>query len=192
MLNTFLFKKHLQDDEALIRVVHKHWLLGMRALLWPTLFFAVVASLLAVSQTRGMVVLVAVLAVVIAVWWIRNFLDYFLDAWIITNHGIIDIEWFGWFHRHSARVLYSDLEGVSYEVKGVFPTLLRYGTISVEKISTGSAISLDYVSHPKSLEFLILQQMEQYLHTKNMKNSKHVQELLSTLVADHMHLREMK
>ena len=192
MLERFLFQKHLQDDESLIRVVHKHWLLGIRALFWPTALFAASVGLLKLSQTRGMIIVVAVISVIVLVWWIRNFLDYYLDAWIITNHGIIDIEWFGWFHRNSARVLYSDLEGVSYEIKGIFATFMRYGTVSVEKISTGSAISLPFVSRPKRVEFLILNQMEKYMHSKNLKDTKHVQEILSAIVADQIQLRKIK
>jgi hypothetical protein len=189
-LNSFLFRKHLEEDETLIRVVHKHWLLGFKALFWPTLLFLFCVWLLSVVQTRGMVTVTSVFGVVIGVWWLRNFFDYYLDAWIITDQGIIDIAWFGWFHRQSTRVLYSDLQGISYEIQGVMGTLLRYGTVSVEKISTGAAVSLDHVSNPKKVEILILRNMETYLHKKNMKDAKHVQELLATLVAEQINLKE--
>lgn len=192
MLNRLLFQKHLDDDEVLVRVVHKHWLLGLRALFWPTAFFAAGWGMVVLSQSRAWLTISAVLSIVFLVWWLRNFFDYFLDAWAITDHGIIDVAWHGWFHRESARILYSDIQGVSYEIKGVTGTLLRYGTVSVEKISTGSAVSLEYVSRPKLVELLILKQMETYLHSKNMKDSKQVQELLANLVAEQMNLRELK
>ena len=187
-----MFQKHLQDDEKLLKVVHKHWLMGAKVLAWPTVFFLASLGLLSFSHTRGMIIVVAILATSFLVWWIQKFLDYYLDAWLITNHGIIDIAWFGWFHRQSTRILYSDVEGVSYEIKGIFQTLFRIGTLTVEKVSTGSAVSLEYVWHPKSIEFVILQHMEKYLQTKNMKDSKHVQEILSALVADQMQLHAMK
>ena len=122
---------------------------------------------------------------------VRSFFDYYLDAWLITDHGIIDIEWFGWFHRESARVLYSDIQGVSYEIHGVAGTLLRYGTVAVEKISNGEEIELEYVSQPKKVESLILHRMETYLHTKNLKDAKHVQEILSAIVAEHLQREEL-
>jgi hypothetical protein len=123
-------------------------------------------------------------------WWLRQFFNYYLDAWIITDQGIIDLNWVGWFHRQSARVLYSDIQGVSYEINGVLATLLKYGDISVEKISTGTAISLPYVHKPKIVESLILKNMEEYLHKKNIKNSKHVQEILSAFVAEQAQLKD--
>jgi hypothetical protein len=134
--------------------------------------------------------IVAIWSVIAIVWLLRNFFDYYLDAWIITDAGIIDVEWHGWFHRESTRVLYSDVQGVSYEIQGVAATLLRFGEISVEKISTGNAISLDYVSRPRSVEGIIMRSMEEYLHGKNLKDAKHVQELLSEIVARESQLEE--
>ena len=122
----------------------------------------------------------------------RNFFDYYLDAWIITDQGIIDLEWHGWFHRQSSRVLYSDIQGVSYEVQGLMGTMLRYGTVSVEKISTGTAISLSSVENPRKIETLILKNMEAYLHSKNLKDSKHVQELLTNFVTNQVQIDAIK
>jgi len=190
MLQKMLFTKHLNDDEILVRVVHKHWLLGLRALFWPSCWLAFDALLALGFPTRPMLILAAVFGVVFAVWWLRNFFDYFLDAWIITNEGIIDVAWHGFFHRESSRILYSDIQGVSYEIKGVVSTLLQVGVISVEKISTGDSVSLDWVKRPKKIETLLLAHQEKYLHKKNMKDSKQVQELLATLVAERIHMQE--
>lgn len=191
MLQRLLFTKHLDDDEVMVRVVHKHWLLGVRTLLWPTLWIVALAALPIAFPVRPVFFFTGTVGVILCVWWIRNFFDYFLDAWIITNEGIIDIAWHGWFHRESARILYSDIQGVSYEIKGVIGTLLQVGMISVEKISTGDAVSLESVKRPKKIESLLLRHQEAYLHTKNMKDSKQVQELLASLVAERLQLQEL-
>ncbi len=192
MLQDFFFHHHLEEDETLCRIVHKHWLLGFFSLFWPTLSCLAAMVLLVTSHTRGVQLGLCVWAVVSLVWWMRNFFDYYLDAWLITDHGIIDIAWHGWFHRESARVLFSDIQGVSYEIEGIFGTLLRYGTVSVEKISTGSAISMEAVKNPRSVEALILKNMEAYMHKKNLKDSKHVQEIISTMVAEQVILSELR
>jgi hypothetical protein len=191
MLTALLFRKHLEADETLIKAVHKHWLLGLKALFWPTLFFAISGWVLSVNHARGMIVVMSVWNLVILIWWLRNFFDYYLDAWLITDQGIIDIAWHGWFHRQSTRVLYSDLQGISYEIKGVLGTLLRYGSIAIEKVSTGQAITLEYVGSPKQIELIVLKNQEAYLHSKNMKDAKHVQELLSAIVARQIQLEDM-
>jgi hypothetical protein len=137
VLRKFFFSRHLDDEEKIVLVVQKHWLLGVKALYAPTLVFIAVWSMLYFSRTDYVLYGVLLAALGVAIWWIRNFMDYYLDAWLITNKGIIDLEWHGWFHRTSSRVLYSDLEGVEYEVKGIFGTLLNYGEMTIEKISTG-------------------------------------------------------
>jgi hypothetical protein len=130
--------------------------------------------------------------VLIGIWWLRNFFDYFLDAWIITDHGIIDLNWHGWFHRESTRVLYSDVQGVSYEIKGILGTLFGFGDIAVEKISTGASISLSSVSFPRAVQTAIHRNMEAYVHTKNLKDAKTVQTILAEFVAGSLQRKELE
>ena len=191
-LNNRLFKRHLEDEEDVITVVHKHWLIGLKFMFWPILIFIFLIALLAVVPRLYMFYIVSILSIVTLVWGLRNFFDYYLDAWIITDIGIIDVEWHGWFHRQSSRVLYSDLQGVSYEINGIGETFLRYGTISVEKISTGSEISLAHVPRPRKVEAVILKCMEDYLYTKNLKDASAVQDILANVISREMHLKELR
>lgn len=185
-----LFNRHIEEDEELILVVHKHWVLGIKNLLWPLFGFVAGLLFLYMFPFNAIYYLSALWSIGCMVWLLRNFYDYYLDAWIITDQGIIDVEWHGWFHRQSSRVLYSDIQGLSYEIEGIVGTVMRYGTISVEKISNGMIISLDSVKNPKIVEGLVLKQMEKYLHTKNLSDAKHVQNLLSQIVANEIQLNQ--
>ena len=191
-LNGLLFKRHLDADEQIVCVVHKHWLLGFQFLFWPAVVFLGFVALIGVVPRPPILYVLAVLAMMTVVWGVRSFLDYYLDAWMITDTGIVDVEWHGWFHRESSRVLYSDLQGVSYEINGLWATLLRYGTVSVEKISNGAEIAMEYVPRPRRVEALILKQMEAYLHTKNLKDATVVQDLLATVIAREMQMKELR
>ncbi len=192
MLNAWLFRCHLEEDETIVRIVHKHWLLGVKTLFWPVLVFCVLVAVLAAAFSEPVLYVIGILASVTVVWGVRNFLDYYLDAWMIMDTGIVDVAWHGWFHRQSSRVLFSDVQGVSYEIQGLWGTLLRYGTISVEKISTGNAISLDSVPNPRAVERLILHSMEEYLHKKNLKDASAVQELLATVIAREYQMHDVR
>ena len=190
MFDRFLFHKHLEEEESVSKIVHQYWVIGARMLFWPVLFFIAGCVFLAAAPQRLTLIVVALWSIAMIVWGIRNFLDYYLDAWIVTDQGVIALEWLGFFHRQSSRILYSDIQGVSYEIHGIIGTLSRYGTLSIEKISTGATLSLAYVQHPRSIESLILKNMEEYLYKKNLKNAKHVQNLLSEFVAEKMQLQE--
>jgi hypothetical protein len=186
MLESFLFSSHLEDDEHAVSIVHKHWITGIKLLVFPSASLLLSLAAFTAVRTQPAFYVVALWAAASSIWLVREFLDYYMDAWIVTNQGVIDLEWHGWFHRQSSRILYSDVQGVSYEIKGVLGTLMRFGTLSVEKISTGTAISLADVPKPRSVEALILKNMETYLHTKNMKDARHVQEILAQIVTGHV------
>ncbi|MDP6561744.1 MAG: PH domain-containing protein [Candidatus Peribacteraceae bacterium] len=186
------FHRHVDDDEEIVMVVHKHWLLGFKYLFWPVLAFAFAWAVFVFAPYKFIFYIAALASIGTLVWGLRSFYDYYLDAWIITDQGIIDVEWHGWFHRQSTRVLYSDIQGVSYEIQGVLGTMLRFGAIAVEKISTGSVLSMDSVKNPRAIEALILQAMEGYLHGKNLTDAKHVQDILSQLVAREVNLEQFE
>ncbi|MBP9773567.1 MAG: PH domain-containing protein [Candidatus Peribacteraceae bacterium] len=186
MLEKFFFKQHLGEDEKIHLVVHKHWVVGVKDLILPTVIFVLLWALLLSMRDKFIFYGVAILSVGAVIWWIRNFLDYYLDVWLITNKGVIDLEWKGWFHRTSARILYSDIEAASYEIKGILPTIFRIGTLSLEKISTGSEISMPFVKNPKQVESKILENLETYMHKKNLKDAKTVQNILAEFVAGSM------
>lgn len=168
-------------------LVHKHWLIGIKFLFWPLVtiaaLFVLALYLLSKNSSPLVYYVVSGAEVLSLVWLLRNFFDYYLDAWIITNTGIIDIAWHGWFHRESSRVLYSDIQGVSYEIHGVLNTVMRFGTISVEKISTGNSISIDDVKSPRKIEAAIFKAMEDYLYTKNLKDADAIKDILVNVVA---------
>ncbi|MCK5020480.1 MAG: hypothetical protein KAS32_25815 [Candidatus Peribacteraceae bacterium] len=192
-LNQWLFKKHLEDDEECHLIVHKHWLVGFKFLFWPSVSFFLCLLLLGSFYASPMALgIVGIWAMLSLIWLFRNFFDYYLDAWLISSEGIVDIAWHGWFHRQSTRILYSDIQGVSYEICGITSTILRYGEISVEKVSTGNTITLDHVSQPRKVEMAIMKYMEEYMHSKNLKDSKHVQEILATVLAREVQLEEFE
>jgi hypothetical protein len=70
--------------------------------------------------------------------------------------------------------------------------MMRFGSISIEKISTGSVLSMDSVKSPRGVEAVILQTMEGYLHGKNLTDAKHVQDILSQLVAREVNLEQFE
>lgn len=192
MLDEFLFRGHLDDEEEICAIVHKHWVLGVMTLFWPTTSFAAAWAVLYYVPFRMMFYIISLWGVVSLVWWLRNFFDYYLDAWIITDQGVLDLEWHGWFHRQVTRMLYSDIQGVSYEVQGLMGTLMDFGFVSIEKISTDALVEMEAVRHPKAVTRMILKNMEKYLHSKNLKDARHVQELLAEVIANRVRLDDVE
>lgn len=187
-----LFHRHLEEDEPLHRVVHKHWLLGLRSIALPAGTLVATWVLLFLLPHRTVALGVLLIDSALCIWLLRNFLDYFLDAWLITDRSVIDVAWHGFLHRTSTRVDYSSIEGVSYEIKGILGTLFRFGTVTIEKVGTGTLVSIEHVGNPRAVESAILFAQEQCLRTKNLKDSKAVQEILAEIVAERTHLKKQK
>lgn len=192
MFDRMLFLRHLEPDEELQNIIHKHWIVLLLTVFWPSASFLLAIVTIVFLPYRPIILLAGCWAIFSIVWWMRNFFDEYLDAWIVTDAAIINVEWFGWFHRKSTRILYSDIEEVSYEIQGILATLFRYGTLSIERVSTGATVALDYVPNPRKVEGSILRSMEVYLRTKNLKDATHVQELLSQIVARHLQLEDVE
>lgn len=60
------------------------------------------------------------------------FVDFYLDMWIITNDRLVDIEQTGLFARTVAEVDLYQIQDVSSDIRGFFPTLFNYGTLSLQ------------------------------------------------------------
>jgi hypothetical protein len=184
-----LFQGHLEEDEILHLVVHKHWLFFVRAFFLPGGALIAITFFLIASPGMSTFALVLLADVAIAVWFLRSFFDEFLDAWLVTDRSVIDIAWHGWFHRTSTRIDYSSIEGVSTEVQGILGTLLHFGTLTIEKVGSGAKVSMENVPHSRTVESAILFRQEQCLRSKNLKDSKAVQDLLAEIVAERMNLQ---
>jgi len=187
-----LFQRHLEDDELLYMLVHKHWALSVVELSLPVLALLGSWALLYLAPIKPVLITILVVDAGIAFWGIRNFLDYYLDALLITDRAVIDVEWHGWFHRESTRVDYSSIEGVSYEIQGILGTMLNFGTITIERIGSGSVVEIEKVKFPRDVDSAILACQAECLRTKNLKDSAQVKDIIAEIVAERMQMNAME
>src|SRR3989338_7355384 len=191
MLEQF-FQRHLEDDEPLYLIIHKHWFLSVKELSLPVLAFIGTLILGFIAPITSVFAILLMIDVGIFVWFFRNFLDYYLDALLITDRAVIDVEWHGWFHRESTRVDYSSIEGVSYEIQGILGTMLNFGTITIERIGSGSVVEIEKVKYPRDVESAILACQSECLRTKNLKDSAQVKDIIAEIVAERMQMNDME
>jgi hypothetical protein len=63
---------------------------------------------------------------------LSNFVDYFLDIWIVTSERIINIEQKQLFSRTTSEQELSKIQDITAEVIGMIPTFLNYGNVYVQ------------------------------------------------------------
>lgn len=61
-----------------------------------------------------------------------SFVDYYLDAWIVTNKRIINIEQKGLFARVVSEQRLYRVQDITSELKGFFATFLNFGNVYIQ------------------------------------------------------------
>ncbi len=77
-----------------------------------------------------------------------QFIDYYLDLWIVTNDRIIDIEQKGLFDRTITELELFQIQDVTSSVKGLFPTIFHYGDVTVTTASSTQSIIFHEIPNP--------------------------------------------
>ena len=77
--------------------------------------------------------------------------SYFLDIWIVTTKKIIDVEQEGLFGRRVAFLHLDKIQDITVVVRGLLPTLLKYGNISVQTAAQQGEFIINNIPHPKIL-----------------------------------------
>ena len=97
--------------------------------------------------------------------WVYSFseyIDYYLDTWIITNLRIINIEQHGLFSRTASELYLGDVQDVTSEVKGVIPTLFDYGSVYVQTAGERQRFHFKDIDHPEKTKEKILRLVDEH------------------------------
>lgn len=149
--------KQLQSGEEVVQVIKRHPItlvpaLGFGAILILIDFF-LVAWWFQHRQwgVYGFFGLAAIgLGAMIRSWyiWSHNMLA-------ITTKRVIDIDQRGFFERNVAETTYAKIEDVRYTIRGLWPTLFRFGTIVVQTAGSTTNLELEGVRRPMDVQQLI-------------------------------------
>lgn len=177
----FLFNGHLDDDEDIYFIAHRHPFTALRDV-GKYMFFGFAMPLL-------FVFLFPPFWLFAGIWMFLGFfriiyamMDWYFDAWLLTNKSVIDLEWNGLFNRSSTRVEYHMIEGVAYEFSGVAQTVFRYGDISIEKIGSGAAVILKDAMNPRGIESAVLKYQNKFVSDKNYREHDALKGLLTDML----------
>ncbi|MGH3460199.1 MAG: PH domain-containing protein [Kribbellaceae bacterium] len=145
--------KLLGDDERVVTSTRTHW----KALIGPVLVLLVVvgggAFLAAVIpegsvQTAGRIAIAAIAVVLLAIWVVKPFLDWFFATYTLTNRRMITRH--GILNRSGRDIPLVRINDVSYE-HGLVDRMLRCGTLVIQSASDGGQVVLRDVPHVERL-----------------------------------------
>jgi uncharacterized membrane protein YdbT with pleckstrin-like domain len=93
---------------------------------------------------------------------VYNYLDWYLDIYLVTSQRIIDITQNGLFHRQVGESPLDNVQDVIYEIKGIIPTLFNYGNVKIHTAGPSGDIVFEQVKDPQGVQRYLLQQVEAY------------------------------
>ena len=108
-------------------------------------------------------------------------MQWYLDAWVVTYHALIDQVWHSYFNKLTTRIEFGNVEGITTEIKGFWGAILRYGTLKIEH-NSGTTIIIHNVANPKRVEAKIIQHQLEFNRRQNFEDHGKLRDLLTTMV----------
>ncbi|TAL49736.1 hypothetical protein EPN81_04885 [Patescibacteria group bacterium] len=94
----------------------------------------------------------------------RQYLMWVRTVFLVTDMRVIDYDQRGFFHRVVTEARYEHMDEVSVQVKGIVPTIARYGTLKMQLQGSAADIQIEYVHRPEPLADLINDLRSQVRH----------------------------
>lgn len=181
----YFFGEYLEKGEKVHAVIHRHI-----AVMTPIFFKIFIVGFI---FPIGIMYFFPVLFWLMIAWMILGVLRIFYDlydwyyyVWLITDRGVLDIRSPGLFEVSTARVEYHMIEGVSYTIAGFWRTVLGYGDVTIQKVGSGSVMTMEGANNPKRIERFVLKYQEEYMAHHNYNSHDALKSLLSNMLYEHM------
>lgn len=174
----YSFEGKLPDEHVFI-VVRKHWFVLIQKFL-IIFFFAAVPFLINSSLVEtladsevAMFIWFLTIMFYLYLWYAAFFqiMLYLMDIWIITDHRIIDSEQYWLFSRSVAELNLKNIQDISVEINGFFPTLLNFGNLEIQTAGAANKFFLSGVANPIEVKNMITKAQRSFkkLHPKDQQ-----------------------
>ncbi len=152
----------LREGEKIIATMRRHWfniaLVGIADIFMGIIVVIIVivapffvADTSTVSVQNILPIGFFILGFVGLILWMHFFSawsDHWLDAWIITNERMIDIEQKGFFNREVSSFPLEKIQDVTYTVAGIVPMWLHFGDVRIQTASITNDLIMEKVPFP--------------------------------------------
>lgn len=159
------------DDEQVVLFLRRHWFIffihllsvfaAILGLILIYVFFTLLGGDFAQSDYFNLLLFAESLGTLF-VWnlFFILWLDFYLDAWIVTNERIININQKGFFNRDISELKLTKIQDVTSEIVGVIPTILGYGNIQVQTAAEMERFTFHQIPNPNEVKNIIVQLQE--------------------------------
>lgn len=90
-----------------------------------------------------------------------NFVDYYLDIWIVTDDRVLNIEQQGLFNRTVSELDLANIQDVTSEVRGILPYVFGYGDVYIQTAAEQSRFIFEQIPQPDEIRKRLLVLVEE-------------------------------
>lgn len=84
-----------------------------------------------------------------------NVIFWYMDAWIFTPAGLMDIQLISLFNRRVAQLGWNQVQDVQVSTEGALASLFRYGNIRIQTAAKEGVFVMRAISNPRAVADLI-------------------------------------
>jgi uncharacterized membrane protein YdbT with pleckstrin-like domain len=160
------------QDEKVIHVLRRHpitlftWFLGVLfTLAGPFIVWALISyGAPTIWENQGLTALVVMggSAFFLFAWLFlfQNFMDYYLDIWIVTTKRVLNIEQTGLFARTVSELRLYRIQDVTSTVNGFIHTILDFGDMEIQTAGEKTRFVFEQIPHPTRVSRSVLEYAE--------------------------------
>lgn len=159
---------HQKDYEKIIYHLRRHPIIFLKNLLLflglaatPLVFYIFMSNSFAGIMENNLARLV--LTILASIYYLSiilitftQFVDYYLDNWIVTNDRVLNIEQHALFGRTMSELDLYNIQDVTSEIKGILPTLFNYGEVYIQTAGEKTRFIFEHVLNPHEIRNRIL------------------------------------
>ena len=152
------FSNYVSEGTKIITIVHKHIIVILDKIIVNYFFWVIIPSFLYYYSDTLKSYIPFFLLEIFLFWmffkWLYNILDWYNDAWIVTEDGVVDLDW-KLFNSNSVAVKYAGIEGLEFIETGFLDALLWKWDIVIHKVWWGNKFLLENATHAmKEIEMI--------------------------------------
>ncbi len=166
----------LGEGEQIAFIVRRHWyhIALEGAIHIFILLMAIAGTIVAVaalsgntygiSVQQGLALGVYFLAFLGLILWMKFFsawTHHWLDAWVVTNKRVIDIEQHGFFRRDVSSYPLDRIQDVTFNVSGLIAMWLKFGDVRVQTASITDTLVMKQVPFPADVKEQVVTAIEE-------------------------------
>ncbi len=155
----------LQDGEDVIKVARRHWAFLTVHLVKDLLIglLPIIALIVIMQLTSGFDgtpgrIAIGAMVVWAGFWLIRAYFDWYKyqnDQWVLTNQRIVDSQRNNWFHHRLSSADLVNVEDMSIQKAGIFPTMFNYGDLLAQTAGSREKFVLSGIPNPTGVLALV-------------------------------------